>query len=164
MIRLATYDDLKSILAIYNIARNYMINTGNSKQWNPSYPNVDLLELDIHKKQLFVMVENTEIYAVFVLAIGEDPTYAYIEDGKWNYSLTYGVIHRVASNGLVKGVFQDCLEFCNKQCNYLRIDTHPDNHTMQHLIVKSGFQKCGIIYVADGTKRIAYDKLVSSAR
>lgn len=38
----------------------------------------------------------------------------------------------------------------------IRIDTHADNKTMQHLIEADGFTRCGIIYIADGTPRIAY--------
>ena len=30
---------------------------------------------------------------------------------------------------------------------------------MQHLIEKNGFQRCGIIYVEDGSPRIAYEKI-----
>ena len=30
---------------------------------------------------------------------------------------------------------------------------------MQHLLEKNGFTRCGIIHVADGTPRIAYQKL-----
>ena len=38
----------------------------------------------------------------------------------------------------------------------IRSDTHADNKTMQHLIEADGFTRCGIIYIADGTPRIAY--------
>ena len=31
---------------------------------------------------------------------------------------------------------------------------------MQNAVKKEGFQRCGIIHVADGTPRIAYDKLL----
>ena len=41
----------------------------------------------------------------------------------------------------------------------LRADTHADNKIMQHLLEKNGFTRCGIIHVADGTPRIAYQKL-----
>ena len=34
-----------------------------------------------------------------------------------------------------------------------------DNQIMQHLLEKNGFTRCGIIHVADGTPRIAYQKL-----
>ena len=30
---------------------------------------------------------------------------------------------------------------------------------MQHILEKHGFQRCGIIYVKDGTERIAYQKI-----
>lgn len=40
----------------------------------------------------------------------------------------------------------------------MRIDTHENNKVMQHLIKKNGFQECGIIYVEDGSPRIAYEK------
>lgn len=38
----------------------------------------------------------------------------------------------------------------------VRVDTHANNTTMQRLIEKSGFKKCGIIHVRDGSPRIAY--------
>lgn len=34
---------------------------------------------------------------------------------------------------------------------------------MQHLILKNGFEQCGIIHIADGSERIAYEKVVSVA-
>ena len=47
--------------------------------------------------------------------------------------------------------------FGKKHIDYLRIDTHEDNHVMQQAVQKLGFRKCGIIHIADGTPRIAYD-------
>lgn len=38
------------------------------------------------------------------------------------------------------------------------IDTHKDNKITRHLIEKNGFAKGGIIYVADCSPRIAYEK------
>ena len=40
----------------------------------------------------------------------------------------------------------------------IRVDTHADNKTMQRLIEKNGFTKCGTIYVKNGTARIAYQR------
>ncbi len=159
MTRLATLEDLDAILTIYERARVYMYDNGNLNQWNKNYPSIELLKSDIEKKQLYVILFEDEICAVFVLALGIDPTYLRIEDGNWNHDYDYGVIHRIASNGKLKGVFELCLDFSKNQCNYIRIDTHPDNKTMQHLILKNKFKRCGIIYVADGTKRIAFDNL-----
>ena len=53
--------------------------------------------------------------------------------------------------------------FQKKKIGHLRIDTHADNHIMQHLILKNGFEQCGIIHIADGSERIAYEKVVSVA-
>ena len=39
------------------------------------------------------------------------------------------------------------------------IDTHKDNAIMQHNIVKHGFSYCGIIHLASGDERLAYQKL-----
>ena len=79
-----------------------------------------------------------------------------LEDGGWLNNKPYGASHRIAGNGTVKGVFREALDFSKSRMNNLRIDTHADNRTMQHLIEKSGFQKCGIVYMDDGSPRIAY--------
>ena len=42
---------------------------------------------------------------------------------------------------------------------HLRIDTHRNNLVMQHVVEKHGFSRRGIIFVEDGTERIAYERL-----
>ena len=37
----------------------------------------------------------------------------------------------------------------------IRVDTHKDNHIMQHNIEKHGFTYCGIINLANGDERLA---------
>ena len=93
---------------------------------------------------------------VFMFMIAADPTYAYIE-GSWRSDTPYGVIHRIA--GVGGGVFAAALEYCSGRICHLRIDTHADNKPMQHVVEKAGFSKRGIIYVQDGTPRIAYDRI-----
>ena len=58
-----------------------------------------------------------------------------------------------------KGSFSECLNFCKGLISHIRIDTHHDNRTMQHLIEKHGFVRCGIIHIYDGSPRIAYEYL-----
>jgi len=156
MVQKATREDLDTVLDIYKKARIYMKEHGNPNQWGDEYPLAALLEEDILREQLYVCKENGVIYGVFAFMIGADPTYADIEQGAWLNDEPYGTIHRVAGDGRVKGTFHHCVEFCRQQAANLRIDTHKDNLTMQHLIEKEGFTKCGIIYVEDGTPRIAY--------
>ena len=38
----------------------------------------------------------------------------------------------------------------------MRGDTHEDNLPMQRVLEKNGFQRCGTIFVEDGSPRIAY--------
>ena len=44
----------------------------------------------------------------------------------------------------------------------IRIDTHLDNRIMQHVIKKYGFTYCGIIYLASGDERLAYQQIISN--
>lgn len=156
MIRLAKTEDLPVIMKIYETARTYMKENGNPAQWGDEYPAKEMLENDIRREELYVYCEDQVIHGVFAFIIGEDPTYLNIEDGSWLNDQPYGTIHRIAGDGIVKGVFKKCIDYCKKQIDNLRIDTHHDNHTMQHLISKNDFQKCGIIYVEDGSPRLAY--------
>lgn len=72
----------------------------------------------------------------------------------------YYVIHRIASDGSYKGIGDICLDWCAKQHPNLRADTHKDNIIMQNLLTRNGFIRCGIVYVSNGTARIAYQKIV----
>ena len=85
-----------------------------------------------------------------------DPTYAVIEDGSWMSDGIYGTIHRIASDGS-GGIVRAAVEFGKTKCSHLRIDTHKDNLVMQHVVEKLGFSRRGIIYVSDGSPRIAYE-------
>lgn len=154
-IRLACQTDMERILEIYRLARAFMAENGNPTQWKDGYPQQDMLEADIQSERLYV-VESDRICGVFMFTIGDDPTYDYIE-GSWASASPYGVIHRIA--GVGGGIFESALEYCGQQIPHLRIDTHADNKPMQHLVEKAGFVRRGIIYVADGTPRIAYDRL-----
>lgn len=150
--------DLPRILEIYNIAKAYMRASGNPNQWNGAYPDPETLRTDIEKQQLYVYKKDGRIHGVFMLLLEEEPTYAYIEDGSWREETPYGTIHRLAGDGEVRGLFAKCVAFCEKKVPYLRADTHFDNHTMQHLLEKNGFERRGIIYLKNGDPRIAYQK------
>ncbi|MBQ9263389.1 MAG: N-acetyltransferase [Clostridia bacterium] len=156
-IRLANMGDLPAIEAVYAAARAYMARTGNPHQWVDSgYPSRGLLENDIENNHLFVVEEVGVVHGVFAFILGADPTYAVIEDGAWPNDRPYGTIHRVASDGQVKGLFSKAFDFARAQCDEIRIDTHHDNKTMQHVVAKHGFCRCGIIHLANGDPRIAY--------
>ncbi len=157
MIRTAQSEDLPVIERVYAAARAYMAASGNPHQWGETgYPHRDLLYSDIEKQQLYVIIEDGEIHGVFAFILGTDPTYGYIEGGQWLNDKPYGTIHRIASDGSIKGMFTKAFDFCRQRSDELRIDTHHDNKTMQHVVTKHGFKRCGIIYLANGDPRIAY--------
>lgn len=158
-IRNADLSDLKEIMDIYEYARKFMKQTGNRNQWANKFPPESLIKEDIEKKQLYIIEKSGFICGVFAFIIGNDPTYSIIKNGEWLSYEKYGTVHRVASNGKSKGIFNEIITFCESKINHLRIDTHKDNKIMQHLIEKNGFYKCGIIYVTDGTPRFVYEKI-----
>ena len=86
-----------------------------------------------------------------------EPTYDVI-DGAWLTDEPYGVIHRMASYPEVHGIFSTVINYAASHFAHLRIDTHRDNRIMQHLIEKHGFTYCGIIWLEDGTERLAYER------
>lgn len=155
-IRNAKMEELSKIEKVYAYARSFMARNGNPSQWGTTHPLTSQLQEDIRLGNLYVVENESGIHGVFAFILGDDPTYAYIEDGAWHWSEPYGTIHRVASDGS-GGIFSAVLEYCRGRISYLRIDTHQDNKPMQHVIEKHSFKRCGIIYVADGSLRIAYD-------
>lgn len=161
-IRHATEQDLPRIMEIYAFAREFMARTGNPKQWGPTnWPPEDLVRQDIAMGKSFVCEHEGSIVGVFFFDHGPDiePTYAYIEDGEWLDESPYGVVHRIASSGSVRGVGTFCIDWAYGQCGHLRIDTHGDNKVMQGLLAKLGFVHCGTIYIVeDDYPRMAFEK------
>ncbi len=157
-IRKARREDLSRIEEIYAYARKFMAETGNPNQWGKTTPPTAQLEVDISRGDLYVLIHEDIIHGVFYFYIGEDPTYGIIEDGRWRSDTPYGTIHRIAGDGS-GGVLASAVSFCKTKINHIRIDTHHDNKIMQRAVVKQGFRRSGIIYLANGDPRIAYDLL-----
>ena len=145
------------IAEIFSYARKQMVENGNPSQWKDSRPSMDLVKKDIENGNSYVMEEDGRIIGTFAFIVGIEPTYLEIE-GQWLDDAPYATIHRIASDGSTKGVFETVLSFAESFGVDIRIDTHKDNKTMLHLIEKNGFVKCGIIFVDDGTPRLAFQK------
>ncbi len=156
MIRLAAAEDLNAVLNIYGAARRFMCESGNPTQWGDGYPAKELLEEDIRRGDLYLCLRDGVPCGAFMLMAAPEPTYAEI-DGCWMSEEPYGTIHRVASDGSKRGIFKEILNFCKERFSHLRIDTHADNHIMQHLVKKGGFEYCGIIHLKNGSPRLAYE-------
>ena len=166
-IRTAKSEELDRIMDIYANARVFMAEHGNPKQWGATnWPPEALIRQDIAQGKCHVCCiyeANTErIVGVFYYDFGHDidATYRNITDGAWLSDAPYGVVHRIASDGVTKGVGTFCVNWAFAQSGHLRIDTHGDNVVMQNLMKKLGFAQCGIIFVVeDNDPRIAYEKI-----
>ncbi len=158
IIRKTTRAELGILLNLYKNARTFMSSHNNPSQWGTGYPPQSLLESDISAGSSFVCVEHGKIIATFYYRFGEDGTYRRIYNGQWLDEAPYGVVHRITSDGTIRGTASFCLDWALSQCGSLKIDTHRDNHIMQHVLEKNGFTRCGIIYLQDGSERIAYQK------
>jgi spermidine synthase len=166
IIRKTTEADFDRVMEIYKYARNFMAEHGNPNQWGPTnWPPEPLIHEDIARGLSYVCVHEDTIAAVFCFLWGPqpEPTYESIE-GQWTDDSCYGVVHRIASAGKVRGAGTFCLNWAFERCGHLRIDTHKDNYVMQGLLKKLGFVRCGIIYLEDGDPRIAYEKTDPSGR
>lgn len=161
-IRHSEMKDLERMMEIYAHARTFMAEHGNPRQWGATnWPPKALIREDISRGTSYVCEEDGKIVATFYYEKGHDiePCYRVIE-GEWKGSEDYGVVHRIASDGSVKGAGGFCINWAFEQCGNLRMDTHGDNKVMQNLLKKLGFSYTGITYVEeDNDPRLSFEKI-----
>lgn len=148
--------DLPALLRIYALAREQMRRSGNPTQWGESWPPEEVLRRDLGEGILYRMERAGAVVGAFAFGVGPYPPYEAIRGAWLADPRPYGVIHRLAGDGRARGLFDECLAFCRQRAESIRIDTHPDNAAMRHLIESRGFVRCGGILAESGTPRIAY--------
>ena len=160
IIRRAIPSDITSIMEIMDAAKSIMRSSGNMHQWTGGYPSESVIMGDMENDGGFVVEEDGLLIAYFAFLTSPEPTYNKIYEGVWlDDKQPYHVVHRIASYPHVHHIFHDIMDFCFSHDRNIRIDTHRDNTIMQHCITKYGFTYCGIIYLANGDERLAYQKL-----
>lgn len=164
--RKAERTDIPRIAALYEQAVAYFAKNG-IDQWQNGYPDAASLEKDIENEVSYLFENADGILATVAFCIGREPTYDRICAGAWKNSGSYATIHRLAvtdaekGKGIAQAVFNKLDLMCKlKNIKSLRADTHKENRSMQRALTKNGFEYCGIIYLADGSERLAYEKLV----
>lgn len=156
-IRLSVEEDIPRMMEIFDVAKEFMRRNGNMSQWGDSYPSPEVIANDIANGWSHVMLDNAgKPVATFCLMTTPEPTYSTIVDGNWLNDLPYLTIHRIASDGSRSGILKMAVEFALGLGKDIRIDTHADNHPMHNAVTRLGFTRCGIITLADGSKRTAY--------
>ena len=159
-IRHATTDDLGRIMEVLGAAKQVMRNAGNANQWIGGYPDEQAILRDMEQVGAIVVEDDCEVVAYFAFLPSPEPTYAAIYEGAWlDDTLPYHVVHRMGAVPSAKGIFASAMDYCFSVDPNIRVDTHRDNKIMQHLFEKHGFTYCGIIYLANGDERLAYQKL-----
>ena len=162
IIRHATPADMTDIMKVMEVAKQTMRSSGNLNQWGDGYPSEDVFASDMDRGGGMVMDEDGRVVAYFAFLASPEPTYEKIYDGKWlDDEQPYHVIHRIASYPDVHNIFSDIMDYAFSKDRNIRIDTHRDNRIMQHNIKKHGFEYCGIIYLASGDERLAYQRISS---
>ena len=158
-VRPALRSDIKEIMDVIAAAKAIMRASGNLCQWTGGYPSEEVIINDIDKGWgRVVLSPDSSIGGYFCFMPSPEPTYAEIFGGKWeDDSSGYHVIHRIGSRAEVHGVFETIIRYSTAEDPHIRIDTHRDNLIMQHNILKHGFRYCGIIYLASGDERLAYE-------
>lgn len=158
MIRKATYDDVPVLMDVFRKARGIMRSSGNMNQWNDGYPSEEVVRKDIDNGHCVVLCEDGKVVATMAFIPGPDPTYAEIYDGGWLSDAPYHVIHRIAVAEPGHNAAKVLLDWGFGQAGSIRIDTHKDNVIMHHVLSKYGFTHCGLILLANGDPREAYQK------
>ena len=151
--------DMAAVMDVMEAAKGIMRQSGNLHQWGEGYPSEAVITSDMQRHGGFVVEEDGAVVAYFAFLPSPEPTYDRIYEGEWLDDVQpYHVVHRIASYPDVHGIFDDIMAFCFAHDANIRIDTHRDNTIMQHNIAKHGFTYCGIIYLASGDERLAYQK------
>lgn len=148
-----------TVLSILSSGRKMMHASGNTAQWPEGTPSPEKVLNDICSGCSYLVMEGENPVATFAFIPGPDPTYSRIDGGSWLNDDPYYVIHRIAKQPWVHGIFRFVLDWCFIQTDNIRIDTHKDNSIMQHCIGAYGFKYCGIIYLENGEERLAFQKL-----
>ena len=160
-------EEVSDIMRMIDQAKAYMKAQG-IDQWQNGYPNAEAFEQDIEKGYSSVMEDDGKVIGTMAVIFDGEPTYDKIHEGAWKTTEEpYAAIHRVAVDADCKGIgiagamMEAVEEICRERgVRSIKNDTHRDNKSMQRFQAKAGFEYCGIIYLADGAERIAFEKLI----
>lgn len=166
-VRPAKKSDLSDIVNCAERVKNEYFLRNNIPQWNDGYPAKEDFAADIESGRLFVMYLGEALIGFISVGIAHEPTYDTIEDGEWKSGEPYAVVHRFAINpdwhgmGMGTSLFGIADRLCEaRDVHAIRADTHEKNVAMIHFLEKNGFTKAGVIRLANGEPRIAFEKIL----
>ena len=162
-----TKKDIDRVMVIIGEARRSIGKLG-IDQWQYGYPSRDIIKDDVERGISYIVKDDgDEIYGTFCLREDEEPTYKVIYDGAWLGTEKSFALHRIALCDAArgKGIASRIIEFIVNKCrdagvSSVKVDTHQGNLPMRKMLEKNGFVYCGIIHLATGEERVAYEKIV----
>ena len=163
--RKADERDVDAIEEIMAQARRFMAENG-VIQWVNGYPSREVVAADVAAGCCWVMADRLGVCASVTVLTDGEPTYDRIYGGEWltGGDARYIAMHRVAVADRMrgKGVAPMMVEAVKERkrregFESIRIDTHRDNRAMQRMLEKTGFRRCGTIYLENGSERIAFE-------
>lgn len=128
-------------------------------QWQDGNPNLSKIKQYISRGQLYGVFADGILCFVGAVICGEiESSYKHLYSGEWQiYTSEYITIHALAAKegytgmGLHNYFFDFVIteaRICkNHTVKSIRIDTHPANERMKHILEKIGFVYCGIVYL-----------------
>ena len=156
-IRHSTEADIEAIMQMYDHSRNVMRANGNYTQWT-GYPTRNDVAADIACGASHILEEHGSPIGTFAVVPGVEPTYGVIAHGRWIDDTTpYATVHRLAAMPNTRGIADIAFAYAKESYAHLRADTHADNAAMRHILDKHGFVYCGIVFMDDGSPRVAYE-------
>lgn len=170
----ARAEHIDALVALYADARAAIARFG-INQWQDGYPRVTDIAADIAREELWIGLTGERIDCAAALLCGRpgessvDPTYDHIESGAWLTCTRtkYAAVHRVACSSLARGsgAASQMIDYVaalarEKGKLSLRIDTHEGNLAMRKFLAKNGFTYCGVIHLASGDPRVAYERIL----
>ena len=163
----ADNSDLADIYSILRQGADFLHECG-VEQWTGGYPQPEVVKKDIQNGSCFKVLDKGTIIAAFTAIVGEEPSYGEIYEGDWlTEGDSYCTVHHISvadgqrGKGIASFIYSFVEDYCAKQNIYsIRIDTHKDNLPQLKAFEKNGFKYCGIIYIEDGSERVAYEKIL----
>ncbi len=169
IIRKAEPSDIPRIEEIFAEARGTIAALG-IDQWQDGYPTREIATEDALIGRSYVVELDGAVSATYVLQTGGDRTSDEIATGAWptgNTDADYLAVHRVAiavscrGRGVAGEIVSYSADFAREHgLKSLRIDTHEGNVVMRRMLEKNGFSYCGVIHLANGDPRVAYERIV----
>lgn len=162
--RMAQSTDVERVVEIIRSAQRRLGERG-IDQWQNGYPNRSSVESDVARGYGRVVCREGRVVAYGALTYDGESAYDRLRGGAWLTSAgDYLTIHRlcVEDEALGEGCGRLFMEFAQGEAKgrvvSVRVDTHPDNRIMQHLLSSLGYLYCGTVTYE--SLRLAYEKVL----